>query len=186
MATRYDLVVIGGGSGGLTAATIAADAMIQFNIAAAPTSETEATIVLDDVLKAALTAAVGAVKLFAAEAAREFGIGSAPVFSKYLREATSPLRDVIPVAALTGRNGVVDVDVIWQALSNGARIGRDLAVRAVVESILAGAVRAAAETLPPKRVAKTRKAALEVLLKAKPAIEQLALTPSVSQWLAAP
>jgi hypothetical protein len=138
----------------------------------------------DEMLRAALTATVEAASVFASDAGREFGLGSAQVFSKYLRESTAGLRDLVPVAALAGQKGPVDVAIVWQTVASGASAGRDVVVRAVIEAIMAGTLKAAAEILPPKKLPKTKQTALAGLMKAKPALDTLQITGLFQQTLA--
>ncbi|MBI4951512.1 MAG: serine/threonine protein kinase [Myxococcales bacterium] len=161
------------------------DATLEFRAtdAALEESPSVAAPVGDTLVHAALEAAVAGATMFAKESQRDFGLGSAAVFSKMLREATSALREVVPVAALAGQKGVVDLDLVWSAIGAGSRVGRALAARLVAEALLRGALRAAGTVLTPKRLGKVNKAVLAHLLEARRPLDAIEATESLMTLL---
>ncbi|TAK30138.1 MAG: serine/threonine protein kinase [Myxococcaceae bacterium] len=137
----------------------------------------------DDALRGALVVAAAVASSIAADAAREFGLGSAQVFNKSVRQATASMRDVVPVSALGGAGGPFDALAAWPVIAAGARTGRETVVREVIEAVLAGTLVAAKEMLQEKKLAKTRAAALSLLLKGRAPLDALGLTADLQRSL---
>ncbi|MBI5517266.1 MAG: serine/threonine protein kinase [Deltaproteobacteria bacterium] len=142
-----------------------------------------ARVVPEELLRAALAVTSDAVGALAEDARKEFGLASAQVFSAALRDATARVRDLVPQAAFGAGGGAraLDVQPLWEQLQRGSVAGRDVLTAMALEALCAGALRAAGETLPPRRLAKARAAFLAALLKRRDALDAVGVTDALQR-----
>jgi hypothetical protein len=140
-----------------------------------------ARVVPEELLRAALTVTADAVLALAEEARKEFGLASAQVFTAALRDATQKVREVVPLASLGAPARVLDVGPLWEQLQRGSVAGRDVLTAMALEALCAGALRAAGETLSPRRVGKARATFLAGLLKRRDALDAVGVTDALQR-----
>jgi serine/threonine protein kinase len=140
-----------------------------------------ARVVPEELLRAALTDTADAVLALAEEARKEFGLASAQVFTAALRDATQKVREVVPLASLGAPARVLDVGPLWEQLQRGSVAGRDVLTAMALEALCAGALRAAGETLSPRRVGKARATFLAGLLKRRDALDAVGVTDALQR-----